>query len=209
MNSQHLLRCVALRTHFDSAYRSRISHVSTLRRRRIKWALRSIHSLIVLCVHCRSGKGAIKSKLMTFYMSNKGKHFTQFGLCVLSSYFVVDLYFYVVSASAVAQSSLCTTASFSEGRQRKKNLEKRINSKRTRCTYFKWANRLVYIIYFYVLCANIMTHFGGSLPIHKKRNSTASASNNLWSSYYWGFMATFSYFVYKQALTQCTNWPRF
>lgn len=28
--------------------------------------------------YCRSGKGAIKSKLMTFYMSNKRKHFTQF-----------------------------------------------------------------------------------------------------------------------------------
>lgn len=34
--------------------------------------------------YCRSGKGAIKSKLMTFYMSNKGKHFTQFwtGFCL-------------------------------------------------------------------------------------------------------------------------------
>lgn len=105
-----------LRTRFDSAYRSRISHVSTTPRRRIKWALRSIHSLIVLCVHCRSGKGAIKSKLMTFYMSNKGKHFTQFGLCMCfpSSYFVVDLYFYVVLA--IAQSLLYTTASFSDGR---------------------------------------------------------------------------------------------
>lgn len=51
-------------------------------------ALRSIcitRTHIVLCVHCRSGKGAIKSKLMTFYMSNKGKHFTQFGLCFLFS----------------------------------------------------------------------------------------------------------------------------
>lgn len=44
-----------------------------------------IYLLQYLCVYtdCHSGKGAIKSKLMTFYMSNKGKHFTHIGRCFL------------------------------------------------------------------------------------------------------------------------------